>query len=492
MHCLSTNNHTKDYFQRVLVLVPVNVLANWSSEIQKWIYDNDLSLPRHVYNPDTSNRCLNFEQKSKVFNDWYEIGGILLMGHKAFASLIEDRWNDEPPEFDALIQKVFLNPGPSLVVVDEGHEIKNKNNLLNVSLNKIQTKRRIVLSGTPLQNRLEEYYHMCNFVRPYLLGEFTEYKEEFIKLIEAGQHEDSSPYDVKRMKKRIHVLQQWLGHVLHRVNYEVLKKELTVTKYEYVLKLKLTDIQDRLYRKYLTICRASEEDEESKVRGNRFFHHHRNFCNIYNQPLMLFKGKSGEEGWYKEIMEEVRERSLVSLSSKFLLFLLMLQACEKRGEKLIIFSERLETLNFIEELLRKESVTRNDPKNFQRYKGQKKDFQKGTDYLRIDGDTSTCDRLDCVNKFNEPTNTICRLFLLSKEACSHGINLIGANRCIIFETHFNPAKDQQSICRTYRYGQTKDVYVYRFVAHGTAEESVSWLHDGLPVRFSQFTKLTKN
>lgn len=475
MHCLSTNNHTRDHFKCVLVLVPKNVLANWHAEINKWISGNNLSLPLHLCHQE-NRQSMSYVSKIKLFNDWQEIGGILLMGHQAFSMLIEDRYAEEPADFDDRVKKAFLDPGPSIVVVDEGHEIKNSKSQLNASLNKIRTKRRIVLSGTPLQNRLEEYYHMCNFVRPYLLGDFSEYKNNFIKLIEAGQHEDSSPYEVKLMKKRIHVLQKYLGQVLHRASYEVLKKELTVTKFEYVIKLKLTSLQDQLYLEYLKHKNA-EKDEECRVKNSQFFRDHRTFCNIYNHPFMLLRGKSGEKDtWYKNILvPSVCEAELESVSSKFRIFLEVLRCCEANDEKLIVFSERLDTLSFIEELLQREASKRQDPKNITIYKRQKKSFDKGFDYLRIDGETSATDRLTLINKFNDPNDTNCRLFLLSKEACAHGINLVGANRCIIFETHFNPAKDQQSICRTYRYGQTKDVYVYRFVAHGTAEEVVSLL-----------------
>ena len=458
----------------MLILVPVNVLANWRSEVEKWIYANNLVLPLKVYRLD-NHKAMSYEDKIKMFNAWQATGGILLMGHKAFSKLVEVVYDDEPPGFEDLVKQTFLDPGPSMVVVDEGHEIRTKTTQLNTSLNKIRTKRRIVLSGTPLQNRMEEYYHMCNFVRPYLLGTENEYKNSFTKPIMIGQHGDSSPHDVKYMKSRIHVLQRYLSCVLHRASYEVLKKELTVTKYEYVIKLRLTGLQDQLYRKYLSICRDGEGDE---VKGNRFFRDYRTFTNIYTHPLMVPRGKCGErDDWYKTILtDDVLKAAASDLevdSSKFRIFLEVLRQCERNGEKLIVFSERLDTLNLIEELLKKEALIRNDPKNITTYKCSKKSFTRDVDYLRIDGVTSAKDRQALINKFNDRTDTNCRLFLLSKEACAHGINLVGANRCIIFETHFNPAKDQQSICRTYRYGQLKDVFVYRLVAHATAEEQVS-------------------
>ena len=88
----------------------------------------------------------------------------------------------------------------------------------------------------------------------------------------------------------------------------------------------------------------------------------------------------------------------------------------------------------------------------------------GQDYLRLDGKTSKSVRHQMVKTFNDTSNTKMRVFLISAKAGGQGINLFGANRCIILDTSWNPANDQQNIFRIYRLGQPKQCYVYRLLA----------------------------
>merc|ERR1719394_1595483 len=150
----------------------------------------------------------------------------------------------------AEIQSHLVNPGPDLVVCDEGHRIKNSHASISQALKQIRTRRRIVMTGYPLQNNLMEYWCMVDWVRPNYLGNKTEFSNMFERPIQNGQCSDSTPKDVRLMKHRAHVLHQQLKGFVQRRGHIVLKHSLP-TKTEHVLFIRMTEIQRRLYRRFM-------------------------------------------------------------------------------------------------------------------------------------------------------------------------------------------------------------------------------------------------
>jgi transcriptional regulator ATRX len=134
-----------------------------------------------------------------------------------------------------------------LVFCDEGHLLKNEKSAINKAVNRITTPRRIILTGTPLQNNLKEYYEMVNFVKPSLMGTRKEFMNRFVNPIVNGQHSDSTDRDVNMMKKRSFLLNDMLKGCMQRLDYNVLVPYL-MPKQEYVLTIQLTELQKKLYR----------------------------------------------------------------------------------------------------------------------------------------------------------------------------------------------------------------------------------------------------
>ena len=121
------------------------------------------------------------------------------------------------------IKKIFFQ-----VICDEGHILKNTKSALNIAMNRIKTRRRIILTGTPLQNNLSEYFAMVDFVKPKLLGTFNEFRNRFVNPITNGQSLDSTDRDVRVMKKRAFILNDLLKGKLLFLKVTRLKKSLCV------------------------------------------------------------------------------------------------------------------------------------------------------------------------------------------------------------------------------------------------------------------------
>jgi len=153
---------------------------------------------------------------------------------------------------------------------------------------------------------------------------------------------------------------------------------------------------------------------------------------------------------------------LIDASGKMTLFFCILEEAIKLGDRVLAFSQSLFTLNLIEDFLARNSLKYPD--------GQTDAWIKNVNYYRLDGSTSALEREKLINEFNN--NPKIHLFLVSTRAGSLGINLVGANRAIVFDASWNPCHDTQAVCRVYRYGQQKPCFVYRLVTDNCLERKI--------------------
>lgn len=210
--------------------------------------------------------------RAKVIQEWHKDGGVLLIGYELYRLLSlrrnpkskskrkkggnaqDDKETPEEEEKNKSmfeeIHEALVKPGPDLVICDEGHRIKNSHASISQALKQIRSKRRIVLTGYPLQNNLLEYWCMVDFVRPNYLGTKTEFSNMFERPIQNGQCIDSTPQDIRLMRYRAHVLHSLLEGFVQRRSHAVLQTSLP-QKEEYVLLVRMTEFQRKLYDTFM-------------------------------------------------------------------------------------------------------------------------------------------------------------------------------------------------------------------------------------------------
>ncbi|XP_011062591.1 PREDICTED: uncharacterized protein LOC105150903 isoform X2 [Acromyrmex echinatior] len=225
--------------------------------------------PRHFRLHILNDSHKTMTARAKVIQEWQSNGGVLLIGYELYRQLSLKKPNkakrkrgqpfkdtvdvEEEDKNKGLLDEMhtaLVNPGPDLVICDEGHRIKNSHASISMALKQMRTKRRIVLTGYPLQNNLLEYWCMVDFVRPNYLGTKSEFCNMFERPIQNGQCIDSTPQDIRLMRYRAHVLHALLEGFVQRRSHSVLQMSLP-RKEEYILLVRMTPHQRKLYDTFM-------------------------------------------------------------------------------------------------------------------------------------------------------------------------------------------------------------------------------------------------
>ncbi|KAI9805148.1 MAG: hypothetical protein M1825_000982 [Sarcosagium campestre] len=470
---------------RTLILCPPTLIDNWQDEIDIWAPPSSEAGIGPVIKLEA-----NVKSRLLQIEGWYRNGGILIMSYDMFRVMIENKGSKsrDPPlreEQHRHVRKQLLE-GPSIIVADEAHKLKNPGSAISIAASQFSPSgRRIALTGSPLANNLEEYYRMINWVCPGYLGAVDEFKDWYQEPIEEGLYSDASAQVQRLGKVRLEALSRAVAPKVDRVDVSVLRDDLP-PKTEFLITVPLTDIQNKAYALFVNRMLKGGVEQLPIVRLFAWLSVLSLLCNhpvsFRNKLLERRQPKrtglksalpnDGSVGIVDDdVVEDVSANvtfkelpdglvdDLLSLldesgsnlnhayhSYKALLFDRILDLAAKVGDKTLVFSHHLATLDYLEE----------------RFKKSKRK------YARLDGKVKISMRQGNTKRFNDPNSSV-DVYLISTRAGGLGLNMIGANRVVLFDFHFNPTWEEQAIGRAYRYGQRKPVYVYYLTVGETFE-----------------------
>lgn len=478
---------------KTLVLCPPSLIENWYEEFLKWGPED---LTESIGDIRQVSSSMSLEERLQAIEEWGAEGGILLIGYQILTTIIDPSLKKpgaHRTELDLNRQHAvtdILLTKPRIVIADEAHMAKNRESKLNKIFSRFKTGSRIAMTGSPLSNNLSEYYALIEWVAPGYLGEHREFVAHYEEPINAGLYQDSAPSVWRKGLKKLELFKREVQPKIHRADLSALASRLK-GKSEFVIKVPLTPLQEELYRTFVdSMGEKFKEQQDSRsttlwalvdvlrlvcnhpkcfydkvtktqmAKGKKQNQKQRR-ASIDNQDVELEDLAPEElgitadaakrqlkpfEDWQKEQHRRVPLDSL-SLAYKMELLMQIIKHSKAAGDKVLVFSHSLLTLNYITNVL-----TSDDQK-----------------FLRLDGSVPTAKRQAMTKKFNEMSVDI---LLISTKAGGTGLNLYGANRVIILDDNFNPTWEEQAIGRAYRIGQTKHVYVYRLTTGGTFEEAL--------------------
>ncbi|CBI38030.3 unnamed protein product, partial [Vitis vinifera] len=361
-------------------------------------------------------------QQLEVLKQWVAEKSILFLGYKQFSSIV---CGDGASKATIACQEILLK-APQILILDEGHTPRNENTDVLYSLAKVQTPRKVVLSGTLYQNHVKEVFNILNLVRP-----------KFLKL-------ESSRAVVKRIMSKVDIMgvRKQLKSNAADAFYDLVENTL---QKDDNFRRKITVIQDlrEMTSKVLHYYKGDFLDElpglvDFTVLLNLSARQKKEVGNLNKFERKFKKNSVGKQ-------LDVRD----GVKAKF--FLNVLALCQSSGEKLLVFSQYLLPLRFLEKLTMKV-----------------KGWSPGKEIFAISGESSSEQREWSMERFN--TSPDARVFFGSIKACGEGISLVGASRVLILDVHLNPSVTRQAIGRAFRPGQKKKVHVYKLVAADSPEE----------------------
>ena len=374
-----------------LVIAPTSLLSNWEAEMKKF----GPTLDGFIYHG--SNRKEDFKGKDVILTTY----GVIRSDLELFS---KQKWK--------------------ALVLDEAQNIKNSGTDQTKAIKKLHAEIRIALTGTPVENRLKEYWSIFDFTNHGYLGTENNFNEKFAKPIEMDQNKQviarflaiTSPFILRRLKSDKSIIAD------------------LPDKFENDQFCSLSTWQAAVYQSTTQELMTRVIHSEGINRRGIVFKLLIALKQICNHPLQYLRGT---------------DEPLAEDSGKVLLLFQLLESIYENNEKVLIFSQYKETGDMLNKLIAKK-------------------FNK--QILQLHGGTSRPERTRMVEEFQQDPSI--QTFILSLKAGGTGLNLTAANHVIHFDLWWNPAVENQASDRAYRIGQEKNVMVHRLITAGTLEEKI--------------------
>jgi len=333
------------------------------------------------------------------------------------------------------------------VILDEAQAIKNAAAEVTRAVKTIPSRHRLALTGTPVQNRLDELWSIFDFLMPGFLGKHAHFFREYEDPIARGRIPSALKQEQHEGERRAELLRERIQpFVLRRLKTDVAKD--LPEKIEQDLYCELSGDQAALYRQFAQSAEARRAMKEMEEKGaeraqTEILAALTMLRKICNHPDLVHLAKESAAGKRLVPLKGYQERS-----GKLQVLGELLDQCQAGGHRALVFCQLTSMLDILEYFL----------------------MERGERWLRLDGSTPGAQRQALVDRFNAETDLSC--FLISTRAGGSGLNLTGADTVIFYDHDWNPANDRQAQDRAYRIGQTRQVNVYRLVTQGTFEEKV--------------------
>ncbi|KAI0345154.1 DNA repair protein, SNF2 family [Trametopsis cervina] len=430
----------KPSIEKCIIACPSSLVQNWANELVKWLGKDAIATLA------IDGRGTKAEMLQKVAR-WVAANGrnvtqpVMIVSYETLRTLTAH----------------LANATIGLLLCDEGHRLKNSESLTFTALDSLNVKRRVILTGTPIQNDLSEYFSLLNFANPNFLGTRNDFRKNFENVIIRGRDVDASDAMKAESEKKLKELGGLVSKLIIRRTNDLLSKYLPV-KYEHVVFCRPSNLQLELYRLFIkspeiqALLRGIDSQPLKAINILKKLCNHPELLDLPSDlrgsDHLIPEGFSGAGA---SARDRGRNQDVhCEWSGKFLVLERFLHRIRtETNDKIVLISNYTQTLDIFEKMLR----------------------SKKYPYFRLDGTMTTNKRQKLVDQFNNPEGKEF-IFLLSSKAGGCGINLIGANRLILFDPDWNPAADQQALARVWRDGQKKECFVYRFISTGTIEEKI--------------------